>query len=140
MGSASRRPAYSFPGRVEVVVSPIGALAFGVPGAAGPGRWLSTLGMNSLDAGDTTQHAISGMTCGAHQQPGNRVSIRRVHPGHSFSCHLAAIGVFPGGPRVMSPNDGTLQVAKFRVRRLEDPGRLSAGSLLTGIDLNPGCV
>jgi hypothetical protein len=66
-GSSSRR-------RIKIVIGGVAALYFNVllggiaVGCEGrqPG-----MGVNALNAGDTAEHAISGMTSGGHQEPRN---------------------------------------------------------------------
>ena len=66
-----RRPlTTSFRGCVEVVVSSVAALRFGVLflGIAHGGRgWLTAVGVKPLDAGDTAEDAFPGMTSGSHK-------------------------------------------------------------------------
>src|SRR5215472_1877138 len=123
---------------VEVVIRAIGALDFVVRVrrvAGGGWWWLPALGMNPLDAGDPTKHAISRVSGSGQKQPGNRVGGGRIHPRHSLSCHLAAIVMLPGRAGEMTRDYLSFGVAKLRVRSFEHPRGPAIGSRLTRIYL-----
>ncbi len=98
------------------------------------------MGVNALDAGDPAEDALSGMTSGGHEQPGNRIRIGRIDPSYGFPGDFTPIVVLPGRTSIVSADDRSLLIVKISFRSLQGPTVLAVRSLLTGVDLRSRSV
>jgi hypothetical protein len=87
-------------------------------------RRLAAFGINSLNRSNPRQHAIPRVAHHLHQQPRNRVRVRRRHICRSFSHHPASVVSFPGRSRKMFPKSFPVLVKQLRLWSLPRPPHL----------------
>src|ERR1700688_3589720 len=87
-------------------------------------RRLAAFRINPLDGSHRSQHAFSRVAHHLHQQPRNRLRVRRSHVCRSFSHHSAPVACFPRRPREVFSKRFPILVKQLRLRSLQRPPSL----------------
>ena len=103
-------------------------------------RRLPAFGVDPLNRGYIAEQTVPRMTHHLHQQPRNRIRIKRIHMRGRFSDDLAAISQLPGRPGGVVSDYFIFPVMQLGVGSLEYPIELAIRASLAGIDLRPGRV
>ena len=84
-------------------------------------RRLPALGIDPLNAGRARKHAAALVAHNIHQQPRNRIRIRRRHIGYRFARNAAAVARLPRRPREMFSERFSILVKQLRIRCFQRP-------------------
>ena len=122
--------------RVEEIVRRIRYPQFlsGMPRIAARSRRLSALGINPLNAARARKHATAFVTHNIHQEPGNRIRVRRRRIRYRFAFNTAAVIRFPRWPGKMLSERFSILINQLRTRSLQSP-RILRNSFLADVHL-----
>ena len=95
---------------------------------------LSAFRVQALDGRDTGEYALSAMVHDGHQQPGNRIRVRRRCICGCLALDAATITSFPGRPGELLAERFPVFVEELRIGSLQRPGKLGS-TFLADVDL-----
>ena len=80
------------------------------------------------------------MTGCGHQQPRNRIRIRRIDLCRGLAHHFTSIPVFPRRAGEVVADCRALLIVQLRFWAFQNPGGLAIGSKLTAVNLRAGSM